>query len=177
MQDDQYITGKRKFQLEEGLLIFLLILSLAGISITDYSPHDGFGYWIIMVFVFGLSAIFIAWLQSKHMEGEFKEIVKDQCLHWTTSLLVVGGSFLLQKSGQLSAQSAGLVILLLLSLATMLDGLRIGWRFSLVGLFLGTSSVIGAFYEMFFWIDISIAVVIVIATFLWEYWINKRENA
>ena len=177
MQQQPYISEKRKFQVEEGILIFLLILSLSGIAITDFSPDDGFAYWIMMVFVFAIFAITIAWLQSKHQEGEFKEIVKEQSMHWATSLLVVGGAFLLQKADQLTADSASLVILLLLSLATILDGLRIGWRFSLVGLFLGSSAVIGAFYEKFLWIDIAIAIGIVISTFLWKYWINKRANA
>ena len=176
MQEDQYISEKRKFQVEEGILIFLLILSLTGISITDFSPDDGYGYWIIMVFVFAIFAILIAWLQSKHREGEFKAIVKDQSLHWATTLLVVGGAFLLQKSNHLTPESAGLVILLLLSLATMLDGLRIGGRFSLVGLFLGSSSVFGAFYAFSIWIDIAIAISIVISTFLWEFWNNKRAK-
>jgi len=176
MQEQPYISDKRKFQVEEGILIFLLVLSVAGITITDFSPDDGFVYWIMMVFVFAIFAITIAWLQSKHQEGEFKEIVKEQSMHWATSLLVVGGAFLLQKADQLTADSSSLVILLLLSLATILDGLRIGWRFSLVGLFLGTSAVVGAFYETFLWIDIAIAVGIVILTFLLEYWLHKRDN-
>ncbi|MCF6202298.1 MAG: hypothetical protein L3J59_01310 [Methylococcaceae bacterium] len=93
MHEAQFISGKIKFHAEEGILFFLLILYLAGIAITDYSPDDG--YWLIMVFVFALFA--------------------------------------------------SLVILLLLSLATMLDGLRIGWCFSQVGLYLGISSVIRCF--------------------------------
>ncbi len=177
MQEEQYISEKRKFQVEEGILIFLLMLSLGGIAITDFSPDDGYGYWIIMAFVFAIFAIIIAWLQSKHKEGEFKEIVKHQSLHWFTTLLVVTGVFLLQKSTKLTPESAGLVILLLLSLATMLDGLRIGWRFSLVGLYLGCSSVINAFYDFFLVIDSVIALVIIIATILWEFLMNKRANS
>jgi len=174
MQENTTISEKRKFQVEEGILILLLILSLTGTAISDYSPSDGYGYWLGMVFVFAFFAITIAWLQSKHKDGEFKEIVKEQSLHWATTLLVVGGAFLLHKAGQLSAGSASLVILLLLCLATILDGLRIGWRFSLVGLFLGSASIIRAFYEPFLLIDIVIAIFIIIATFLWESWMNKR---
>ncbi len=177
IQEQPYISEKRKFQVEEAILIFLLILSVAGIAITDYSPDDGYGYWIMMVFVFGIFAITIAWSQSQHLEGEFKEIVKEHSMHWTATLIVVGGAFLLQKSGQLTADSASLVILLLLSLATILDGLRIGWRFSLVGVFLGSSAVIGAFYEPFLWIDIGIAVGIVIFSFLWGGWKTKRAKS
>ncbi len=177
MQEEQFISNKRKFQVEEAILIFLLFLSVVGISITDFSPDDGYGYWIIMAFVFALFAILIAWLQSKHRPGDFKEIVKHQCLHWATTLLVVGETLLLQKSGHIGSESSVLVILLLLSLATILDGLRIGWRFSLLGLFLGFSSVIAAFFEFFLLINIIVAILIIFFTFLAEYLITKRANA
>ena len=177
MQEEQFISEKRKFQIEEAILILLLILSLAGIGITDFSPDDGYGYWLLMVLVFGLFAILIAWLQSKqHDVVDFAEILKEQFMHWSTSLLVVGGAFLLQKSGQLNKISASLVILLILSLATILDGIRIGWRFSLVGLFLGISAVVVAYYENFMWIEILIAITIVAATISWEIWMNKRAQ-
>ena len=163
MQENTSISEKRKFQVEEAILILLLIFSLIGTAISDYSPDDGYGYWLGMVVVFAIFAIIIAWLQSKHKDGEFKEIVKEQCLHWLTTMLVVAGAFLLRNAGQLS-------------LATILDGLRIGWRFSLVGLFLGSASIIRGYYEPFLAIDIIIAVIIVIASFLWEYWMNKRAK-
>lgn len=49
-----------------------------------------------------------------------------------------------------------LIFLLLLSLTTILDGLRIDWHFSLAGLFLGTSTV-----------------GFVIVSFIWKYGLNK----
>lgn len=166
-------SEKKRHMLEDGILVFLLILSLAGVAITDYSASDGYGYWLIMVFVFAFFAILTAWIQTKHTNRKFSNIVKHQAMHWSTTLLAVGGGFMLQKSGHLSPDAACFVILLLLSLASMLDGLRIGWRFILVGLFLGTSSVIGAFYNPHMWIDVIIAVVIVVASLFGEYLVNK----
>jgi len=174
MSEDYLIVTKRRFHFEEAILVLLLILSLVGIGITDFSPADGLGYWIIMVFVFGLFGILIGWLQSKHNIDDFKKIIREQSIHWFTSLLVVGGAFLVQKSGRIDPESAGLVILLILSLSTILDGLRVGWRFSLVGLFMGTSAVVAAYTEHFLWIEILIAIGIVLLTVLWEYWMEKR---
>ena len=177
MPEDAIITAKRKFHIEEAILILLLILSLVGIGITDYSPADGYGYWIIMMLVFALFAILIAWLQSKHRTSDFKKILREQSMHWATSLLMVGGAFLIQKSGRLAPENAGLVILLILSLSTILDGLRVGWRFSLVGLFMGVSAVIAAYIEHFLWLALVIAIVIVAATILWEILLEKRAQA
>ncbi|WP_027159212.1 hypothetical protein [Methylobacter luteus] len=176
MSEDYLIPSKRRFHFEEAILVLLLILSLVGIGINDFSPADGLGYWIIMVFVFGLFGILIGWLQSKHNIDDFKKIVREQSIHWLTSLIVVGGAFLVQKSGRIDPESAGLVILLILSLSTILDGLRVGWRFSFVGLFLGTSAVVAAYTEHFLWIEILIAIGIVLITVLWEYWMEKRAQ-
>lgn len=132
MSEDQLITAKNRFQIEEAILILLLILSLVGIGITDYSPSDGYGYWLIMVVVFAVFAILIGWLQSKHRTEDLKLILREQTIHWATSLFAVAGIFLIHQSGRIAEDDAGLIILLILSLATMLDGLRVGWRFSLV---------------------------------------------
>ncbi len=173
MTEQQHPLISKKFFIEDGILIFLLILCVTGIAITDFSAADGYVYWVITVVIFAISAIVIAWLQAKQNQVHFGDIVKEQTLHWLTTLLVVFGTFLLQKSGQLTADNADLVILLILSLATVLDGLRIGWKFSLVGLFLGASSIIGAFFEYFLWIDIGIALLIIASTVAWEIWIKQ----
>ena len=76
MLKEKETNTKRHFYIEEVILILLLVLSLFGTRITDYSPVDGYGYWIIMVFVFALLAITIAWLQSKHRITDFKKIEK-----------------------------------------------------------------------------------------------------
>lgn len=164
------------FGLEQGIFILLVILALLGIVVTDFSPHDGYGYWLFMVFIFGLLSIFVSWLQAKNTDNDFGEIVKDQGLHWLHTLIVVGAASLLNKSGQLSEISAILVILLILALATMLDGVRIGWQFSLLGFYLAACSLIVAFFEQFILINTALAVVIIVGTFIWEYWFHKTAT-
>jgi hypothetical protein len=66
MYDDEIMTEdhspKRHFAIEQIVFILLIILSLAGIYITSFNPDDGYGYWLLMVFVFGLLSLFVAWL-------------------------------------------------------------------------------------------------------------------
>ncbi|TAN65544.1 MAG: hypothetical protein EPN17_16245 [Methylobacter sp.] len=176
MSEDIRITEKRRFHIEEGILIFLLILSLVGIGIMDFSPADGYGYWLIMMILFGLFAIAIGCLQSKHRSDDFKTILREQSMHWATSLLVVGGAFLIHQSGRIAEEDAGLIILLILSLSTILDGLRVGWRFSMVGLFLGVAAVVSVYTPHFLWIELGIAVLIIAATILWELWQEKKQS-
>jgi hypothetical protein len=177
MLEDTEFAAKRRFYVAETLLILLLILALVGVRITDYSPVDGYGYWMIMVFVFALFAIIIGWIQSRHRITDFKKILREQSIHWFTSLLMVEGVFSLQKSEHLTQANAGLVIMMVLAQSTILDGLRVGWRFSLVGIFLGISAIIAAHTQHFFWIELIIAIFIVIGTILVEVWLEKRAEA
>jgi len=177
MLEDTEFTAKRRFYVEEAILILLLILALIGVRITDYSPVDGYGYWMIMVFVFALLAMTIAWQQSRHRITDFKKIIREQSLHWFTSLLVVEGVFSLQKTEHLSQADAGIVIMMILAQSTILDGLRVGWRFSLVGIFLGVSAIIAANTHHFFWIELIIAILIVAVTILIEVWQERRAQA
>jgi hypothetical protein len=177
MLEKTEMTAKRRFYVEEAILILLLTLTLVGVWITDYSPVDGYGYWMIMVFVFALLAMTIAWQQSRHRMTDFKKILREQSLHWFTSLLVVEGVFSLQKSEHLTQEDAGLVIMMILAQSTILDGLRVGWRFSLVGIFLGISAIIAANTHHFFWIELIIAILIVAVTILIEVWQERRAQA
>lgn len=173
---EEQIPQQRHFGVEQTVFIAMVLLSLAGMIVTDFSRHDGYGYWLFMVLVFGLLSIFVSWLQSKRGEIEFGDIIKKQATHWLLTLLVVVCAYLVQKSGQFTEDSASLMILLLLAMATMLDGQRIGWQFILIGLYLASSAIIIAYVEAFFWPCSSLGVAVVIGTFLWNKWFIKQDN-
>lgn len=86
--------------------MLLILLSLGGIFITDFSPDDGYGYWLLMVFVFGLVSVFVSWLQTKRNDLDFGDIFKTQAMHWFHNIIAVGTASLLNKSGQLQGLSA-----------------------------------------------------------------------
>jgi hypothetical protein len=165
------LTSRRKRQIEAIILIILLILSLGGIFINDYAPSDGFGYWIMMVFVFAFFSIILGGLQSQQEGENFAPVLRDQALHWFCTLLVVGGASIVLKP----ENNSGLIILLILSLAVVLDGVRIGWRFSVVGVFLGVSAVIPTYTQHFFWVELIIVAAIVTLTIIWSFWLRRNN--
>lgn len=158
----------RYFAIEQAVFFSLMALSLLGIVIISFSKQDGYAYWLLMVLVFGMLSIFVSKLQSSTGAIDFSEIVKEQGLHWLHTLIVVMVSALIHKSGQLSDEGASLVILLLLALATMLDGMRIGWQFTVLGFFLAACSVIIAFVEPFMWACVGLAILVAAGTYYWE---------
>lgn len=159
---------KKRFHVEQIILILLLIFSMSGIWIMNFSPADGYGYWTCLVAVFAIFSIILGWKKSKHNGDEMKSILREQFIHWTSSLFVTIGAFLILESGKVIAEDTGIIILLILSLSTILDGLRVGWRFGLVGVFLGVAAVISAYTPNFLWIELAIASLIIIFTSLFK---------
>lgn len=173
-------TRKRAhLPVEETILIILILLSLAGIAITDFSPPDAFMYWMAMIFVFGIAAMIAGWHHARvkhylYAEGNMaKTLFKVQSLHWLGSLAAVFCVFAFAEEGRMSLETASLMILLILALATFLDGVRIGWRFSLAGMYLALTSLIANYVEDFMIWLFALAIAIIVLTLLWE----KRRAA
>ncbi|MGD0958806.1 MAG: hypothetical protein ABSB19_03270 [Methylomonas sp.] len=167
---------RRRFRIEEGIFILLLMLSLLGIIVTHFSPEDGYPYWLMMVVVFATLAVAVSWFQSRKGVTDFGAIVKEQSLHWICALIVVGGAFMLQQAGRFDEPTASLIVLLILSLATMLDGIRIGWQFFVVGFFQGACAIIIAYTSEFMIVSGFLAILIIAASVVWEIRTHKRSN-
>lgn len=180
MYDDEIMTetnpGKRHFGIEQTVFILLILLSLGGIFITDFNPDDGYGYWLLMVFVFGLLSTFVAWLQTKSGDADFGDMLKAQAMHWLHTIVVVIAASFLNKSGQLSGVSADMMILLILGMSAMLDGYHVGWEFSLLGFFLVGCAVIIGYFHPFMWACVALSLVIVAASFMRVFWFRSADD-
>lgn len=164
-------------RIEEAVLILLIILSLVGVGITDFSPTDGYWYWMFMIVIFGLISIVTGFLESRSETGSVvKDILIVQVIHWLGAMLTVLAVFLLLQAGRLNFENTGLVILLILAMATFIDGIRLGWRFSMAGIFLGMTAVIAAYFEEFMWIVLILAIVIIAITLAWEHRAKRRGS-
>lgn len=157
---------------DEIVLIVLIVLCLLGVGFTHFAPQESFMYWLVMILVFGIAAMISAWGQAQekgHVRGQLlKDLLFQQSLHWVGSLLTVLGVFVMLQTGRMGSETAGLVILLILALATFLDGIRIGWRYSLAGIYLGVTAVVATVVKNFMPLLIVIGVVVVGATLYWE---------
>jgi len=180
MYDDEIMTEsqepKRHFVIEQIVFILLIILSLAGIYITSFNPDDGYGYWLLMVFVFGLLSVFVAWLQSHDTDVSFGEVLKAQGMHWLHTIIVVIAASFLNKSGQLTGVTADVVILLVLGLSAMLEGYHVGWEFSLLGFFLVGCAIIIGYIPAFIWASVVLAITIIIASLMRGLWFRSVDE-
>ncbi len=157
---------KRKTLVEDIILLVLLALCLLGMAVTNFSPARSYRYWLIMTAVFWVGGMIIVW--SKKPEHRIRAVLIVQTIHWLATAVAVIGVFVLLNTGRLNYETTGLVLLLVLGLAVFLDGYRISWRLSLLGIMLGLSSIIAALIEQYIWIVTFGAVLIVLIIVIWE---------
>jgi len=170
-------SAARKFRAEELIFFAIIILSLIGVAITDYAPTQSWAYWIFMIAALATSAIVIEKLLVPSKELPFAKLLGIQLIHWGATLIAIFISFTFVKTGRMTYEGIGLLILLILSLATFLDGVHVGWRFYLAGTFLGITTVFAAYFEEFMWVVFIVAILsIVFSVYLEKYLTSRRTQ-
>ncbi len=167
---------KRLFGIHEIILVVLILLSIIGIGITDYSPQESHRYWFVMVPVFAAACLILEWTRARGKGQKWTAIVRTQLLLWLGLLLAVRLVYLLLQTGRLDNENTGLIILLLLALTTFFAGIQLGWRLLIVGIFLGVALIGAAYLEEFVWIFFIIAAVIVGLLLLLKYYAAKKSD-
>ncbi len=158
----------KHLSLETIALIGALALSMLGIGLTDYAPQSSHRYWGAMTLVLAAAALVIGWSRAKRLGLPLKQALTAQTIHWLTTIAAIGGIFLLLKSGRLNYENTGLVLLMTLGFSTLLDGYRINWRFSLIGLLMFVTSIAAAYIEEYLWIMLIVATAVAAGVIYWE---------
>ena len=117
----------------EIIIIGLIVLSIIGIGITDFSPVDSYKYWVAMVPIFCGACLILEWSRVRGKGFKWTTILQTQLLHWAGLLVAVRLVFEMLHKGRLDNENTGLVILLLLALSFFMAGIHLGWRLCLVG--------------------------------------------
>ncbi len=115
----------------------MLVIAFVGMVFTNISSQGGWLYWRTMTPVYALLCIGLS-LYLRHMKfSEAVATIWHEILHWFSLLVTV---FLLSKlvdMGFVNHLQAGVQVLLLLTLATLLAGVYIEATFLVVGILLG----------------------------------------
>ncbi len=167
-QNGQQQLRKFRVGMEEIALFIVVILSILGIGITNFRPLESYRYWGAMTIVLAVTGIVIGWNRSKRLGEQVKHMLIVQLVHWSATLVAVGGIFLLLKMGRLNYENTGLVILLTLGFSTFLDGYRISWSFALIGILMFVAGLFGGYLEQYVWITLIAMICIFVVAFLLE---------
>lgn len=157
--------------------LFLIVLAVIGVGITDYSPSDAHRYWLFMIFVCATVTISSTLPKSRGQGGkQYVTRFAVQALHWSACLAAVLITYALIHNGRLNNADAGLVILLLLSLTVFLDGAHVGRYFYLLGTLLGLVTLVMAYVEEFIWIILTLSVCTMLVAIYWDRFSAGRKH-
>jgi len=152
------VPGKKRSVLssflnpERILFLTLFVLSLVGIGVSDFSLKFGFWYWLAMVPVFGGASLYHEWKKQRKKGEHSGTLLSRHLFHWLGLLAVVYLVHVLQSTGRMNQEDAGLVLLLALALTVFLAGVHFNWRFAVLGIVLGTAVAVAAMVDQYFWI-------------------------
>lgn len=149
----------------QSLFMSLVVLAVIGVVISNISPSDAHGYWIFLLVVFAGTAIYCGRKQESVDGDPIGGLVLKQVIHWGAALVAILCVYTLLHTGRINYEEAGLIILLILALATFIAGIQVGWRFYVLGILLALTTVIAAYIEQFMWVILLLAVAIVAVTF------------
>ncbi|MEK0084923.1 hypothetical protein [Benzoatithermus flavus] len=122
-----------------GLYVFMLVWSVVGLFFTRLDPRYSVLYWEATTIVFALIAIARVLVRG----GARRHVLAlKQLAHWGAFLVAMLLLHTRQVTSVLTDDALGLVLLLLLALATFLDGLYVDWRFCVVGALLAIGVVV-----------------------------------
>jgi len=140
------------FNAERILFLTMFLLSLIGIGVSDFSMKYGFWYWLAMVPVFGGASVYNEWKAGRKKGEERSTLLGRQVFHWLALFAVVYLVHVLQSTGRMNQEDAGLVLLMALSLVVFLAGVHFNWRFAVLGVVLGATVAMAALVDQYFWI-------------------------
>jgi hypothetical protein len=166
-------TLKRYLGPDGIIMILLVLLAIVGIGITDFSPLTSHWYWLAMVVVTGIACLVMEWSRARKKGLSATTLIKKEVFIWLGVLVAVNLVYFLFHSGRLDSENTGLVILLILALATFLAGLRQDWRLCLLGVLLGGALILATYLEEFLWI----VLMVVLAAAAGIYFIARFKSA
>lgn len=156
--------------LKHIIFLTLVALSIIGDLIGDAFPRESRFYWLCLVFVFAFCTFTLEASRVKRLNITSGKVFKIQGVHWGGTLLAVLTIFYLTDQHQISPASAGVIIHIILALATFLTGVYLGWKFYLLGFLLFLLAALAAYDTGFLtYLLLIIIPVIFLGMYLEEY--------
>ena len=135
----------------------LLLFSLSGIAIMDFSVEYGLWYWLAMTICMGAVSVAMAWHKTVDADISWGKHLRKQAFHWGTLVAIFLLVYFIQGESILAADTKGMIALLMLALTTVLAGVHFDWSMGLLGAVLVGVFIARILAEDFFWVVIVVA--------------------
>lgn len=158
------------------ILIFLLILSLLGIGLTDAFGAVSKWYWLAMIPIFYGCNLFVEWQGAKEKEIKFTALLLQQIQYCIGLFAAVYLTFFLEQLGSFNNETTGMILMLILALSIFQTGVTTGWLFKLLGIFLGLCLMVVAYVENYIWAILALSIILVVTYFFLPEGLKKHRT-
>jgi hypothetical protein len=164
-------TFKQVLKVDAALFIGIVFLALLGVGITNYRIDSAYSYWSYMlVFLALLTTAWGIWRSKKLGLLKNGKLLYQQAILWGAALVAVAVIYRLRDAGRINVDTTGLLVLLMLTFATFVDGMLVSWKLYVVSALLLLTLLMAAYVGQFLWIITLAAVVLIALVLVFVVW-------
>jgi hypothetical protein len=155
--------------------LIMLVLAFIGLVLTNIKKNSAWYYWVFTSCGYAILALWLGFYLRKKKHSMSVGKIWHEIVHWISTVISVYLVTRFVDIGIVGRFEAGLAILLLLALSTLLAGVYIEITFFFIGLLLGIfATVIALFDEYLYVIVVPVTAAICIIIFLVAY--KKKKH-
>ncbi len=173
---ESFQTKLRLIRYDSYILLFLLLLSLLGIGLTDAFGKWSRWYWLAMIPIFYGCDLFLEWQTAKDKGIRFISLLTQQVQYWIGLFGAVYLTFFLEQLGSFNNETTGMILMLVLALSIFQTGVTRGWLFQLLGVFLGLCLMVVAYVENYIWAILALSIIVMVAYIYLQAKIGKSKS-
>ncbi|OQX05895.1 MAG: hypothetical protein BWK73_32390 [Thiothrix lacustris] len=164
-------TFKHVLKVDAALFVGITFFAMLGIGITNYRVDSAYSYWSYMLVVLAVvTTAWGSWRAQKLGLREGGKLLYQQIILWGAALVSVAVIYRLLEAGRINVDTTGLLVLLMLTFATFVDGMLVSWKLYVVSALLLLTLLMAAYVGQFLWIILLAAVVLIALVLIFVVW-------
>jgi hypothetical protein len=168
---DSKATLTQVLKVDAILFVGITFFALLGVGITNYRGDTAYSYWSYMLVALALvTTVWGSWRSKRLGLLEHGKLLYQQVIVWGAALVAVAVIYRLLNSGRINFETTGLLVLLMLTFATCIDGMLVSWKLYVVSALLLATLLMAAYVGQFLWMIMLGAAVVVGFVLIFVVW-------
>ncbi|MDD5394132.1 MAG: hypothetical protein PHE17_14055 [Thiothrix sp.] len=164
-------TFKQVLKVDAALFVGITFFAMLGVGITNYRVDSAYSYWSYMLISLAVvTTVWGIWRAKKLGLMESGKLLYQQAILWGAALVSVAVIYRLLGAGRINVDTTGLLVLLMLTFATFVDGMLVSWKLYVVSALLLLTLLMAAYVGQFLWIIMLAAAVLVGLMLVFVVW-------
>jgi hypothetical protein len=163
-------------KLRLAICITMIILGFVGVIVTDIVPLYSWKYWLFTSIVYAVLSVLLSFVvATQHKSIPYSFVIRE-ALHWLALILMVYLVSVFIHHGVISNVIAGIFILTLLTLTTILAAIHFDTMYFFVGMVLAVFAVASVVFVQYFMMIAIVTIAIAAILIFWQFRFRVRQK-